>query len=442
MNEQAEGNDVDMRNGPTSKDEEATTGRESAEETPKALSTEETRSGCRSRFRTLLVPLLAIVTALVIGAFVIVFTDNSVYEAFGQGFLQGIVQALAVIIRAYSAFYVGAFGDPLQIIQALLSGNPTLIIRAIYPLTETLRIATPYIFAGLAVAVGFQGGLFNIGAEGQYFIAGLTTVFVGYAITGLPAIIHLPLALLAGIAGGALWAAIPGYLKGKTGAHEVINTIMLNYIAFRLAEYMLDVGGPMARGDSRPVSPEIQSTAYLPQFFPGQVAVRFNTGFLLALLMAWLVWWLLFKTTIGYEIRTVGHNPRAAKYAGIHVARNYVITMVISGGLAGLAASTDILGVLRFMPNAFFSGYGFDAIALALLGKSHPLGVVLASLLFGALRAGARNMQGIARVPIDITSILQGLIIVFIAAPEIIRLIYRLRQPLEGEGLDLTHGWG
>jgi general nucleoside transport system permease protein len=410
--------------------------------TPHQLTVNEPRPGCRSRLRTLLVPLLAIFTALIIGALVIVFTDNSVYEAFGEGFLQGSRQALGVIIRAYSAFYVGAFGDPVQILRALLSGNPTLIIRAIYPLTETLRIATPYIFAGLAVAVGFQGGLFNIGAEGQYFIAGLTTVFVGYALTGLPALIHLPLALLAGIAGGALWAAIPGYLKGKTGAHEVINTIMLNYIAFRFAEYMLDVGGPMARGDGRPVSPEIQPSAYLPRLLPGQIQVRLNAGFLLALLVAWGVWWLLFKTTIGYEIRTVGHNPRAAKYAGINVPRNYIITMVISGGLAGLAASTDILGVLRFMPNAFSAGYGFDAIALALLGKSHPLGVVLASLLFGALRAGARNMQGIARVPIDITSILQGLIIVFIAAPEIIRLIYRVRQPLEGEAIDLTHGWG
>ncbi len=174
----------------------------------------------------------------------------------------------------------------------------------------------------------------------------------------------------------------------------------------------------MARGDGRPVSPEIAPTAYLPQLFPNQVSLRLNSGFLLALAVAAFIWWLLFKTTVGYELRTVGHNPRAAKYAGINVARNYVITMALSGGLAGLAAATDILGVLRFMPNAFFSGYGFDAIALALLGKSHPAGVVLASLLFGALRSGARNMQGIARVPIDITSILQGLIIIFIAAPE------------------------
>jgi len=167
-------------------------------------------------------------------------------------------------------------------------------------------------------------------------------------------------------------------------------------------------------------------------------------GFLLALVVAWIVWWLLYKTTLGYEIRTVGQNPHAARYAGIDVPRTILVTMALSGTLAGLSGATDILGVLHFMPNAFYSGYGFDAIALALLGKSHPGGVVLASLLFGALRSGARNMQGMAQVPIDITSILQGLIIVFIAAPEIIRMIYRLRQPVEGEGaaISLTRGWG
>ncbi|MGC9467769.1 MAG: ABC transporter permease [Anaerolineae bacterium] len=410
------------------------------EEVPKQPAEREQEPRQGLRLQSLLVPLLAIVTALIIGALFIMFTDASVYEAFQEGFLKGIGQAFAVIGRAYGAFFTGAFGNPVQLVEALLSGEAVQIRRAIYPITETLRISTPYIFAGLAVAIGFQGGLFNIGAEGQYFIAGLTSVFIGYSIVGLPQLIHLPLALLAGVIGGALWASIAGYLKASTGAHEVINTIMLNYIAFRLAEFMLDVGGPMARGDNRPVSPEIQPSAYLPQFYPNRVDITFNTGFLLALAVAWIVWWLLFKTTLGYEIRTVGKNPRAARYAGISVSRTMVITMALSGGLAGLSAATDILGVLHFMPNAFASGYGFDAIALALVGKSHPLGVVLASLLFGAIRAGARNMQGVARVPIDITSILQGLIIVFVAAPEIIRLIYRLKARVEG--ISVTRGWG
>jgi simple sugar transport system permease protein len=396
----------------------------------------------KNTLRSFLVPLLAIVTALIIGALIIVFTDDSVYEAFREGVGKGFIRAFVVIGRAYGAFYTGAFGDPVRIVSAIFSGNVAQVRRAIYPLTETLRIATPYIFAGLAVALGFQGGLFNIGAEGQYFIAGLTTVFVGYSIRGLPQIIHLPLALIAGMIGGGIWAAIPGYLKGKTGAHEVINTIMMNYIAFRFAEYMLDVGGPMARGDGRPVSPQIETSAYLPQFFPNQLSFRLNLGFLLALAAAWLVWWLLYRTTLGYEIRTVGQSPNAARYAGMNVPRTIVITMAMSGALAGLSGATDILGVIHFMPNAFYSGYGFDAIALALLGKSHPLGVVLASLLFGALRAGAQNMQGVARVPIDLTSIVQGLIIVFIAAPAIIKKLYRVSEAEGEEKLTLTRGWG
>ncbi len=391
------------------------------------------------------VPLLAIFTALVLGALIIAFTDETVYAAFRErGFFGGLGQVVEVIRVAYGALFIGAFGDPVQLWQAIIHGDGEAFTQAIYPFTETLRITTPYIFAGLAVAVGFQGGLFNVGAEGQYFIAGLATVFVGYSLKGVPAIIHLPLALVAGILGGAFWAAIAGWLKAKTGAHEVINTIMMNYIAFRFAEFMLDVGGPMARPDSfRPVSPEIEPSAYLPQFFPSNSAIRFNWGFFLALAAAAFVGWLLYKTTLGYEIRTVGQNPHAARYAGISVPKTIILTMAISGGLAGLAGATDILGVLHFMPNAFASGYGFDAIALALLGKSNPIGVVLASLLFGALRAGARYMQGIAHIPLDITSILQGVIIVFIAAPEIIRALYRLKQKGgEEEGMVFTRGWG
>ncbi len=393
------------------------------------------------------VPGLSILTAFIIGAFVIAFTDPVVFDAFkAEGIGGGLWKALSVVGVAYQAFLIGAFGDPTVTWAGLMSwiqtGDSAAFITSLYAITETLRTATPYIFAGLAVAVGFRGGLFNVGAEGQYFVAGLTSVFVGYSLTGLPWFIHLPLALLAGIAGGGLWAAIPGFLKAKTGAHEVINTIMMNYIAFKLAEFMLDVSGPMARPGFRPVSPEIQPSAYLPQFFPNDINIRFNTGFILALLVAWFVYWLLFKTTLGYEIRTVGQNPRAARYAGINVPRTIVLTMAISGALAGLAASTDILGVIHFMPNSFSSGYGFDAIALALLGQSHPVGVVLSSLLFGALKAGARNMQGVAGVPLDLTSILQGLIIIFIAAPEIIRLIYRVKNLKKSDDMVVASGWG
>lgn len=390
---------------------------------------------------------LAIFTALVIGGVFIAVFDPEVWAAFGAGPLAGLASAWQSIAQAYAALFEGAFGNPARIASGLglyfQTGETTDLVRAIYPLTEGLRISTPYIFAGLAVALGFRCGLFNVGAEGQYFIGGLTSVFAGYSLKGLPWFIHLPLALGAGMAGGTIWSAIAGFLKAKTGAHEVINTIMLNYIAYRLADYLLQVGGPMARpGDSRPVSPEIEPSAYLPQFFPNDPSLRLNVGLLLALAAVAAVYWLLFKTTTGFEIRAVGANPRAARTAGINVARNFVLAMALSGALAGLAGAHDILGVIHFMPNAFYSGYGFDSIALALLGKSHPLGVMLAALLFGFLRAGAQRMQGWAHVPIDIISVLQGLIIIFIAAPEVIRRIYRMRAPKEAAEVVFTRGWG
>lgn len=414
---------------------------------------EEIRRGIFARltawnWQAALIPFLAIISALIIGAIFIMAFDPKVWAAFGSGFGAGMQAAWHSIVRAYTSLFEGAFGSPARIVEGFRvffqTGETDELLAGIRPLTESLRIATPYIFAGLAVALGFRCGLFNIGAEGQYFIGGLASVFVGYSIKGLPWFIHLPLALAAGMAGGALWASIAGFLKARTGAHEVINTIMLNYIAFRLADYLLQVGGPMSRpGDFRPISPEIQRSAYLPQFFPNDPSIRLNAGLLLALLAVFLVYSLLFKTTIGFEIRAVGANPRAARTAGISVARNIMLAMALSGGLAGLAGAHDILGVLHFMPNAFFSGYGFDAIALALLGKSHPVGVLLAALLFGFLRAGAQRMQAPpALVPIDIISIVQALIIIFIAAPEIIRLVYRIRAPKEVGEAVFTRGWG
>ena len=390
---------------------------------------------------------LAIFTALVIGAVFIAAFDPDVWEAFGAGLLAGLSASWHAIAEAYSALFVGAFGSPTRIIEGFRiysqTGETTLLMRGIRPLMESLRISTPYIFAGLAVALGFRGGLFNIGAEGQYFIGGLASVYVGYSLKGVPWFIHLPLALLAGMAGGALWSAIAGFLKAKTGAHEVINTIMLNYIAYQLADFMLNVGGPMSRPNSSlPVSPFVEQSAYLPQFFPSDPATNVNVGLFLALATVFVVQWLLFRTTIGFEIRAVGANPRAARTAGISVAKNIIMAMGLSGALAGLAGAHDVLGVIHYMPNAFFSGYGFDSIALALLGKSHPIGVLLAALMFGFLRAGAQTMQGVAHVPIDIISILQALIIIFVAAPEVIRLIYRVRAPkVTGEAV-FTRGWG
>jgi ABC-type uncharacterized transport system permease subunit len=236
----------------------------------------------------------------------------------------------------------------------------------------------------------------------------------------------LPLAILAGAAAGAIWGAIPGYLKAKFGAHEVVNTIMMNWIAFRLSDWLLK--GPMKAGGFRPVTPNVEVTAELPRLFPEPL--RFNWGFILALVVA-----------LGFEIRAVGANPDAAKYAGMNIVRNFVLVMTLSGGLAGMAGAAQVLGTDHWVGQGFSAGYGFDAIALALLGKSHPLGVVLAALLFGILRGGATSMQSLAGVPIDIISIIQGLVIIFVAAPAIIRWLYRIRIESTEETV-LTRGWG
>jgi simple sugar transport system permease protein len=370
----------------------------------------------------LLIPVLAVLTGLIVGAIVIVASGENPFVAYG-------------------ALFAGSFGTPAEYIEGFkvlfTTGETTALLKAIYPLTESLVTATPYIFAGLSVALGFRCGLFNIGAEGQFFIGALCSAFVGYSLKGLPMIIHLPLAILGGALGGAIWGAIPGYLKARFGAHEVVNTIMMNWIAFKLSDWLLN--GPMKASGFRPVTPNVEASAELPRFFADPL--RFNLGFFIALLAAYLVYWFLFKTTLGFEIRSVGANPDAAKYAGMNIVRNFVLVMFLAGGLAGLAGTAQVLGVDHWVGQGFSAGYGFDAIALALLGKSHPLGVVLAALLFGFLRSGATDMQSMARIPIDIISIIQGMVIVFIAAPDIIRWLYRIRTIKKDETV-LTRGWG
>lgn len=388
--------------------------------------------------RVALVPALAVVSGLLAGAVLIAVTSPEVWEAWGRSPFQAVIEAFVAVGRAYGALFAGSIGDPVRIITALQSGEALAIRRAFNPILESLVSATPYIFAGLAVALGFRGGLFNIGAEGQIFVGAITATYVGYSLTGLPAIVHIPLAMAAGALGGAAWGFIPGWLKARTGAHEVINTIMLNYVAFRLSDWLLT--GPMMRPDSfNPVSPTILDSAKLPRFF--EQPIRFHLGFFLALGVAYLVYWFLFRTTWGFNLRTAGANPFAARYAGIKTATWIVLAMTISGALAGLAGSNEVLGVNHNLAMAFSSGYGFDSIALALLGRSHPLGVVLAALLFGTLRSGATRMQVVTGIPIDIISVIQAMILAFMAAPAIIRTIYRLRQPAETEEV-LVRGWG
>ncbi len=370
---------------------------------PKIAST--AREKLRPAINAVLVPLLAVFTAMVIGALVI--------KAVGGDPL-----------AAYRGLFEGAFGSAKA-------------------LSETTVWATPYIFAGLAVALAFKGGLFNIGAEGQLAFGAVAAAWVGYALPDvlgvtLPAVVHIPLTVGAGMLAGGIWGAIPGWLKAHTGAHEVINTIMMNYIALNMTSFLLN--GPMK--DPHPLNvvartPRIAESARIPPIFPG---LRLHWGFVLALAIAGIVWWVLQKTTLGFEIRTAGANPDAARYAGVSVSRTIVVTMMLSGVLAGLAGATEVTALNYRHELGFSVGYGFDAIAIALLGKTHPLGVVLAALLFGAMRNGATRMQFLTQIPVDVISVIQALILLFVAADAIIRWIYRIRA--REERLVLTRGWG
>jgi simple sugar transport system permease protein len=337
-----------------------------------------------------LVPILAVIIALFLGGLVMLATGVS----------------LPRIGTAFWALFVGSVGSPNA-------------------LSETLTAAAPVTLAGLGIALGFRAGLFNIGAEGQLILGGLGAIVVGFAVTGLPIYIHLPLALLAGALAGAAWAAIAGWLKAATGAHEVITTIMLNLISTQLLGYLLRNPPIQKPGRSDPISQSVLPTAELPRLFAWyDPSLRVHAGILIMIAAVVVVYWLLFKTTTGFEFRSSGSNPEAARYAGMRSGLIIVLVMACSGALAGLAGANQVLGVLGRASPGFSGGAGFNAIAVALLGRSHPVGVLLAGLLFGALEAGGRQMQASAGVRIDLIAIIQALIIAFVAAPLLVRTIF------------------
>jgi len=359
-------------------------------------------SNRKALLRQIALPLLALFTALLVSSIPIAMTGTSPLEA-------------------YSALGEGAFGTQVANV-------------------ETLIKATPFILVGLGIALAFRGGLFNIGVEGQLFVGSAITAIIGYSVE-LPKLIHIPLALLGGVLGGAIWAAIPGYLKARNGAHEVITTIMFNFIALRIISWAIGVDGPMREVRSVvPESPRVFESARLPVLIADS---RLHIGIIIALVAAYIVYWLLWRTVTGFELRTVGANPNAARYAGINVEFNIVRTMAISGALAGLAGGIQVLGLEPYnFTTGFNVGLGFDSIAVAVLGSIHPFGVVLSGYLFGAMDAGARLMQLRTKLPADIITIAQGLILTFVAAPQIIRTIYRIKVSSGDETVNLSELWG
>ena len=352
-----------------------------------------------------LFPLAAVFMALVIGAVIMMATSV----------------APATILRSFVAMADGSVGS----------------INAI---SETLTASIPLVLAGLGIGLAFRAGLFNIGAEGQMVIGGLAAAIASFSITGLPMAVHMPLVLVIGLIFGGIYAAIAGFLRAATGAHEVISTIMLNLISFRLLDYLLRQPFIQKEGRSDPISKAVLDTAELPRLLSFiDPNLRLHLGLFLMLGAVALVYWLLFRSKLGFAFRISGENPDAARYAGIRAGMTIVIAMAIAGGLAGLAGAAQVTGVLGRATPGFTAGIGFDAIAVALLGRSHPVGILLAGILFGALEAGGRQMQVDAGVSIDMISIIQALIIIFVAAPLLVKRALPFLFPAQSkEGAD--HG--
>ncbi|PPF71849.1 ABC transporter permease [Rathayibacter sp. AY1E6] len=364
---------------------------------------------------------LAVLLSLIAGGVLIAATDKDVQAASGYFFarpldtLQAIWQSVS---GAYSSLFQGSVYNFRR--EGFANG--------IKPLTDTLAFATPLIAGGLGVALAFRVGLFNIGGRGQMLIAAAFAGWVGFSFD-LPWGVHLIVALAAGILGGALWGGLVGLLKARTGAHEVILTIMLNYVAFYLISYLLRTPGALqAPGSNNPKSPGMKETAVFPALLgPGY---SLTLGFVFAVLATVFVWWLLNRSTIGFKFRAVGENPHAARVAGIDVKNSYVYAMLLSGGLLGLAGSAQVMGtVTTGFTSGIDAGIGFDAITVALLGRSRPWGVFFAGILFGAFKAGGYSMQAAEGVPIDVVLVVQSLIVLFIAAPPLVRAIFRLPTP-------------
>jgi len=397
------------------------------------------RNRVLAALRGVVLPLLALFTAFVVGAFIIVLTDFELLGLWGSDPPAAIGASWSAVASTYGALLRGSIGDPGQLLGALFALDWDGVRRAFGPLSETIISATPLIFTGLSVALAFRVGLFNIGAEGQLYLGSLFAVIAGFSLVGLPWFIHLPIAIAAGFLGGALWGFIPGILKARTGAHEVIVTIMLNFVAYNLINWALKTDLVQREGRSDPISRVIEPSAVIPPLLGG---LRAHWGIVLALLAAVAVWWLLFRSTKGFEFRAVGFNPRAARYAGMSISWSTVLSMVTAGGLAGLAGAAVILGGSGTLSPGFSPGYGFDGIVVALVGATRPMGVVAAAFLFGALRAGATPMQAATGTPIDIVVVIQALVIMFMAAPALVRAIYRIRAEQRLGSEVFAKGWG
>jgi simple sugar transport system permease protein len=392
---------------------------------------------------TFTVTVLALVAATVLGGLLCAFTNTTVLDA-PAGSMLG--QAWDVASGTYVALFEGSVFNPHTVAALFQQASlPTAVhdgyLSAVFnPLSETAVSATPLILTGLAVALPYRAGLFNIGGQSQFIGGAIMAAWLGYAVS-LPFFVHVVVCLVGGFVGGAVLGWLAGEIKARTGAHEVIVTIMLNYVMLYFLAYVLSSHSLLqAPGGSNAITAPIASNAHLPLL--AGTHLRINAGFLIALAAALAVWWLLNRTTTGFEFRSIGASASASRVAGMNVERSWALVMLIGGGLAGLAGSAVIQGTDFTLNPQSYGTYGIDAITVALLGRGTPGGVVAAGLLFGALNAGSPGMQSVTSTPVQIVGVLQALIVLFVAAPPLVRTIFRLRAARGGGvGASISKGW-
>lgn len=371
-----------------------------------------------------LVTLLAIVVALVLSGILIAGADERVQAAAGYLFARPgdfFGAAWDAVATSYNALFRGS----------IINYEAETFTRMIRPLTETMVFSIPLIFTGLGIAIAFRAGMFNIGGQGQIIFGAIVGGYVGFAFQ-LPIVLHLVLAVIAAALGGAIYGGIAGVLKARTGANEVIVTIMLNNIAVYFIGWLLTQQAFQQPGSTLPRSPYIEDTALYPLLLGS--GFRLHFGFILVIAVTVAVWWLVERSTFGFELRAVGANQEAARTAGVSVGKVIIVAMVVAGALSGLGGSAQVLGTEQILTAGVAAGYGFDAITVALLGRARAWGTFAAGLLFGALKAGGFLMQSTTQTPIDIILVMQSIIVLLIAAPPLVRAIFRLPAPDRSRG--------
>ncbi|GAA1489983.1 ABC transporter permease [Brachybacterium sacelli] len=385
-----------------------------------------------------LVVVMSFVFAFLVGSVLIMIADEEVRTTAGY-FVDRPSDALLAIwqsvTQAYGAMFRGAvFDGPgfSQVAEDLRAAGGTgtyvllpALATGLRPLTETLTVATPLIVAAAGMAVSFRAGLFNIGGTGQLIVGAMAAGYIGFS-WNLPIVVHLLVCLVGGVLAGAVWGGIAGFLKARFGANEVISTIMLNWIATYLLFFALKTAAFTGANQSQPTSPSVSDTAVLPHLLGS--GFRLHAGLFLAAGSAVLLWWLMSRSTLGFQFRAVGSNPRAARVAGISPARTSFLVLTVAGALVGLAGAVHVLGTEKRLTEGVAGSIGFDAITVALLGRSGPVGIVLAGLLFAGLSTGGRFMETNQGVPLDLVQVIQVLVVLFIAAPPLVRTLIGLRR--------------